>query len=43
MKDPNNIPRFPADPADYDDEHATYTSDQLIDMLSGVVTTPINN
>lgn len=28
---------------DYDDEHATYTSDQLIDMLSGVVTTPINN
>ena len=28
---------------DYDDEHATYTSDQLIDMLSGVVTTPIND
>jgi hypothetical protein len=28
---------------DYDDPSITYTSDQLIDMMSGVVTTPDNN
>lgn len=28
---------------DYEDPSITYTSDQLIDMMSGVVTTPDNN
>ena len=28
---------------DYDDPSITYTSDQLIDMMSGVVTTPSND